>query len=103
MPPALQVKLLRVLQDQTFDRLGGNETVHTDVRLIAATHRDLKKWSEEEKFRPDLFYRLSVFTIHLPTLRERGDDLLLLVFGGLLAMERWTGRWRNDVSETDAR
>src|SRR6267143_7111799 len=79
MPPALQSKILRLLQDQAFERVGGNETVRTDVRLIAATHRDLKAWSTEGRFRPDLFYRLSVFTIHLPPLRERGEDLLLLV------------------------
>src|SRR4029077_11779894 len=79
MPLALQAKILRVLQEQAFERLGGNETVRTDVRLIAATHRDLKAWSEEGQFRPDLYYRLSVFTIHLPPLRERGDDLPVLV------------------------
>ncbi len=79
MPLALQAKVLRLLQDQVFERLGGNETVRTDVRLIAATHRDLKTWSAEGKFRPDLFYRLGVFTIHLPALRERGGDLPLLV------------------------
>src|SRR6201981_3329298 len=79
MPPALQAKLLRLLQEQAFERVGGNETVRTDVRLIAATHRDLAAWSAEEKFRPDLYHRLSVFTIHLPPLRERGDDLPMLV------------------------
>src|SRR5205823_2581615 len=79
MPPALQAKILRLLQDQTFERVGGNETIRTDVRLIAATHRDLKALSEEGKFRADLYYRLGVFTIHLPPLRERGDDLPLLV------------------------
>ena len=79
MPQALQAKILRLVQDQEFERVGGNETVRTDVRLIAATHRDLKSWSAEGKFRPDLYYRLSVFTIHLPPLRERGDDLLLLL------------------------
>jgi two-component system nitrogen regulation response regulator GlnG len=78
MPAATQAKMLRVLQEQTFERVGGNETIRTDVRLIAATHRDLKAWSEEGKFRPDLYYRLGVFTIHLPPLRERGDDLPLL-------------------------
>ena len=62
-----------------FERLGGNETVRTDVRLIAATHRDLRAWSAEGRFRPDLYYRLVVFTIHLPALRERGNDLLLLL------------------------
>src|SRR5262249_53920429 len=62
MPLPLQAKILRLLQEQTFERVGGNETVRTDVRLIAATHRDLKAWSEEGKFRPDLYYRLNVFT-----------------------------------------
>ena len=76
MPLALQAKMLRLLQEQAFERIGGNETVQTDVRLIAATHRDLKAWSDEGKFRSDLYYRLNVFTIHLPPLRERGDDLL---------------------------
>jgi two-component system nitrogen regulation response regulator GlnG len=79
MPLALQAKILRQLQEQTFERIGGHETIHTDVRLIAATHRDLKAWSADGRFRPDLYYRLGVFTIHLPPLRERGDDLAVLV------------------------
>jgi two-component system nitrogen regulation response regulator GlnG len=79
MPLALQAKVLRLLQDQSFERVGGNETVRTDVRLIAATHHDLKADSAEGKFRPDLYYRLGVFAIHLPPLRDRGDDLSLLV------------------------
>jgi two-component system nitrogen regulation response regulator GlnG len=79
MPPFAQSKLLRILQEQVFERLGGSETIRTDVRLIAATHRDLKAWSDEGKFRPDLYYRLGIFAIHLPPLRERGDDLALLV------------------------
>ena len=79
MPLALQAKILRLLQDQVFERLGGNETVRTDVSLIAATHRDLKALSARGKFRADLFFRLGVFTIHLPALRDRGDDLGLLV------------------------
>jgi two-component system nitrogen regulation response regulator GlnG len=79
MSLATQAKVLRLLQDQSFERVGGNETVQTDVRLIAATHRDLETWSTEGKYRPDLFYRLSVFTIRLPPLRERGDDLTMLV------------------------
>src|SRR5262249_59231497 len=79
MPLALQAKMLRLLQVQAFERVGGNEMVQTDVRLIAATHRDLKAWSEQGKFRTDLYYRLNVFTVHLPPLRERGDDLLPLV------------------------
>jgi two-component system nitrogen regulation response regulator GlnG len=79
MPLALQAKILRLLQDQTFERVGGNETIRTDVRLIASTHRDLRVRAAEDKFRPDLYYRLGVFTIHLPPLRDRGDDLPVLV------------------------
>src|SRR5258708_2536271 len=92
MPPATQAKMLRVLQEQAFERVGGNETIRTDVRLIAATHRDLKAWSEEGKFRPDLYYRLGVFTIPPPPLRERGDDLLLLVQYYLRRFNRELGR-----------
>src|SRR6201988_915435 len=79
MPPALQAKVLRLLQEQSFERIGGTETVRTDVRLIAATHRDLEAWSAEGKFRPDLYFRLGVFTIHLPPLPQRGAALPLLV------------------------
>ena len=79
MAETVQAKMLRLLQEQEFERVGGNELVRTDVRLIGATHRDLKAWSAEGKFRPDLYYRLSVVTIHLPPLRDRGDDLSLLV------------------------
>jgi two-component system nitrogen regulation response regulator GlnG len=92
MPLALQAKILRLLQEQSFERVGGNETVQTDVRLIAATHRDLKAWSLEGKFRPDLYYRLGVFTIHLPPLRERGDDLPMLVQHYLRRFSRDLGR-----------
>jgi two-component system nitrogen regulation response regulator GlnG len=79
MPLLTQAKILRLLQEQAFERVGGNETIRTDVRLIAATHRDLKAWSADGKFRPDLYYRIGVFTIHLPPLRERGEDLPVLV------------------------
>src|SRR5262249_11483614 len=98
MPPALQAKLLRVLQEQAFERVGGNETVRTDVRLIAATHRDLKAWSEEGKCRPDLFSRRGVFTIPLPPLRERGDDLPLLVRHFLRRFSRELGRQVQEVA-----
>ena len=98
MPLALQAKMLRVLQEQAFERVGGNETVRTDVRLIAATHRDLKAWSDEGKFRPDLYYRLGVFTIHLPPLRERGDDLPLLVRHYLRRFSRELGREVREVA-----
>jgi two-component system nitrogen regulation response regulator GlnG len=96
MPLALQAKMLRLLQEQAFERVGGNETVRTDVRLIAATHHDLKADAADGKFRPDLYYRLGVFTIHLPPLRERGDDLPLLVRHYLRRFSRELGR---DVQE----
>ena len=94
MPPATQAKMLRVLQEQTLERVGGNETIRTDVRLIAATHRDLKAWTDEGKFRPDLYYRLGVFTIQLPPLRERGDDLPLLIRHFLRRFGRELGAMR---------
>jgi DNA-binding NtrC family response regulator len=98
MPLATQAKMLRVLQEQAFERVGGNETIRTDVRLIAATHRDLKEWSEEGKFRPDLYYRLGVFTIHLPPLRERGEDLPMLIRHQLRRFSREMGREAVEVS-----
>jgi two-component system nitrogen regulation response regulator GlnG len=98
MPLATQAKILRLLQDQSFERVGGNETIHTDVRLIAATHRDLKAWSAEGKFRPDLYFRLSVFTIPLPPLRERGDDLPMLVQHFLRRYSRDLGREVREIA-----
>ncbi len=98
MPLASQAKVLRLLHEQAFERVGGNETVRTDVRLIAATHRDLKAWSEEGKFRPDLYYRLDVFAVHLPPLRERGDDLAMLVQHYLRRFSRELGREVREVT-----
>src|ERR1700676_1904492 len=98
MPLALQAKILRLLQEQSFERIGGNETVQTDVRLIAATHRDLTAWSAEGKFRPDLYYRLGVFTIHLPPLREGGDALPMLVQHYLRPFSREPGREVREVA-----
>jgi two-component system nitrogen regulation response regulator GlnG len=98
MPLPLQAKILRLLQEQTFERVGGNETIRTDVRLIAATHRDLKAWSEASRFRPDLYYRLGIFTIHLPPLRERGDDLPLLVRHFLRRFSRELGREVQEIA-----
>jgi DNA-binding NtrC family response regulator len=79
MAPLPQAKLLRLLQEQRFERVGGNETIKTDVRIIVATNRDLEAMIAEGTFRPDLYYRLNGFTIKVPPLRERGDDLLLLI------------------------
>jgi two-component system response regulator HydG len=78
IPPATQVKLLQVLQNRTFERVGGNEPVHTDVRLIAATNRDLVADVRAGKFREDLFYRLNVVHIDMPALRLRGGDVIVL-------------------------
>jgi two-component system nitrogen regulation response regulator GlnG len=79
MSPLTQTKVLRVLQEQRFERVGGSETVRTDVRLIAATNADLERLVTAERFRGDLYFRLNVFTIHVPPLRERSSDLALLV------------------------
>lgn len=79
IPLSTQVKLLRIIQDKKFERVGGNETVNVDVRVIAATHKDLKRMVEEGAFREDLLYRLNVIPIDLPPLRERKEDIPLLV------------------------
>ncbi|WP_420400155.1 sigma 54-interacting transcriptional regulator [Flagellimonas sp.] len=78
LPLALQPKLLRVIQEGEFDPVGSSDTVKVDVRIIAATHRDLLQFSKEGKFREDLFYRLNVFPIQIPALRDRGSDVCLI-------------------------
>jgi two-component system nitrogen regulation response regulator GlnG len=78
MSPMTQAKLLRVLQDQTFERVGGNTPIKVDVRIIAATNHDLRQLVSEGLFRSDLYFRLSVVSIHLPPLRDREDDLRVL-------------------------
>jgi DNA-binding NtrC family response regulator len=79
IPVEMQVKLLRALQESEFERVGGIKTIHVDVRLVAATNRDLKKLIQHQVFREDLFYRLNVVSIRLPALRERTGDIALLV------------------------
>jgi len=78
MSPSLQVKLLRVIQERQFERIGGVKTIEADVRIIAATNQDLEQAVIEKKFREDLFYRINVIPIHIPPLRERGSDILIL-------------------------
>jgi DNA-binding NtrC family response regulator len=98
MSPLTQSKLLRVLQEKMFERLGGDETIHSDVRVLAATNANLEEAVADGHFRLDLFYRLSVFTIHLPPLRERGDDLQLLIGHYLRRFNRELGKDVQGVS-----
>ena len=78
MSPMMQVKLLRVLQERRFRRVGGTEEIEADIRIIAATNRDLPKEIQENRFREDLYYRINVIPVHLPPLRERGEDIAVL-------------------------
>jgi formate hydrogenlyase transcriptional activator len=92
IPPELQPKLLRVLQEQEFERLGGTRTIKVDVRLVAATHRDLEQMVADGHFRSDLYYRLNVFPVLLPPLRERRDDIARLVRHFIQKFARRMGR-----------
>ena len=93
VPVETQAKLLRVLQERTFERVGGNETLRVDVRIIAATHRDLEARISSGKFREDLFYRLNVVTIHLPPLRVRRTDIPPLI-------EHFLNRYAEEYGKT---
>ncbi|MDR1655254.1 MAG: sigma-54 dependent transcriptional regulator [Treponema sp.] len=95
----IQVKLLRVLQEKKFERLGGEETIETDVRIVAATNRDLKVEIEKGSFRDDLYYRLNVVNIHVPPLRDRKDDIPLLVSAFLKEFAEENGKTIESVSE----
>jgi two-component system nitrogen regulation response regulator GlnG len=92
MSPMVQSKMLRLLQEQRFERVGGNETIQTDVRIITATNRDLEKMVADGDFREDLYYRLNGFTIMLPPLRARGEDLPLLIYHFLERLRREFGK-----------
>ncbi|PTB34634.1 sigma-54 dependent transcriptional regulator [Photobacterium phosphoreum] len=87
MPMSMQVKLLRVLQERSFERVGGSQTIKVNVRIVAATHRDLDKMIAERLFREDLYYRLNVFPIDMPALRDRIEDIPLLLQELLTRME----------------
>ena len=99
MPMSAQVKLLRVLQDGEFTRVGGNDVITTDARVIAASNVDLEKAVEEGTFRKDLFYRLSVFPVVVPPLRERPEDINVLVFHFLERYKEKTGRFVSGISK----
>jgi transcriptional regulator with GAF, ATPase, and Fis domain len=103
LSPAVQAKLLRILQERQYERLGGTTTLQADIRLIAATNRDLEADLADGRFREDLYYRVAVFRIHLPTLRERGEDVLLLAdhFVRDLAakMERQDAGWSEEARQ----
>ena len=92
IPLELQAKLLRVLQEQEFERLGSTKTIHVNVRIVAATHRNLAEMIREGKFREDLFYRLNVFPVAIPALRERREDIPLLVNYFASKLSRQMGR-----------
>jgi formate hydrogenlyase transcriptional activator len=99
LPLELQPKLLRVLQEQQYERLGSSRTLHADVRVIAATNQDLSQMVEEKTFRADLYYRLSVFPIRLPSLRERKDDIPSLVWHFVQRYSRQMGKSIDEVSD----
>ncbi|MDA8308783.1 MAG: sigma-54 dependent transcriptional regulator [Deltaproteobacteria bacterium] len=98
IPVIIQAKILRVLESQTFRRVGGEKYIPTDVRIISATNRDLKKFVQEKRFRSDLYYRLNVVPIHLPPLRERREDIFPLIEYFVQLMNKKIGRRISTVS-----
>jgi formate hydrogenlyase transcriptional activator len=101
IPLDLQPKLLRVLQDREFERLGSSRTLRSDARLVAATNRDLKQMAEANLFRPDLYYRLNVFPIFVPPLRDRREDIPLLAMHFAKEYSRRFGRWITSIPSED--
>jgi DNA-binding NtrC family response regulator len=95
--PAAQIKLLQVLQDRTFQRVGGDTTIVSDARILAATNHDLKKMVEEGSFRKDLYYRLNVFPVEIPPLADRKEDIPLLVETFLKRLNRYYGKHVTDI------
>jgi transcriptional regulator with GAF, ATPase, and Fis domain len=100
LPLPAQGKLLRVLEERTIERLGGSGSIQADVRVIAATNRDLEAAADDGEYRKDLFYRLNVFPIHIPSLRDRGDDVLLLAEAFLERFKRERNRSELKLDES---
>ena len=99
MPTALQTKLLRVIQEGVVEHIGGKETIKVDLRIIAATSRDLEQDIQDGRFRKDLYYRLNVITIHLPPMREREGDVLLLA--GFF-LEKYSAKHRKNITSLNS-
>lgn len=97
--PNIQVKLLRVIQEKAFERVGGEKTVNVDVRIIAATNRNLKKEVEEGRFREDLYYRLNVVQITVPPLRERKEDILLMISSFIRDFSKENGKEIEEITK----
>ena len=99
LPMEIQAKLLRVLEQEKFERLGSTRTIHVDVRIIAATNQNLAKMVDEGKFRKDLFFRLNIFPIHIPPLRERKDDIPPLTWAFVREFEKKMSRRIDDIPD----